>query len=220
MVTKHNFDETGGGLLPTAQPVTKLPAAHKALVAAARCGMTVEMAARHVGVAPKTLRSWLMKGAGEDAEGPGSPEHEALFVEWNQATAEFFADQMKAVHEAGAGVEVVTTETETIDGPEGTTVRSRTTKTTKKDWKAAAFLLERVFPDHMGPKRRPEREEGSRVQPRRVLVLGAIDPSCIVEAKVVDVKGDSDETRPKIKTVAHATDEATGLPPAGEEPAP
>lgn len=213
------FDETGGGLLPVSRPVTKLPAAYKALINAARAGLTVEMAARHVGVAPKTLREWLMKGSGEDPAGPGTPEQEALFVDWNRASAEFLQEQIDSVRAAALGHEVITTETETIEGPDGVTVRQRTTKTTKRDWKAAAFLAERVHPEVMGPKRRPEREEGSRVQPRRVLVLGEVDESCVVEAKVLEVRGESDETRPKVSIVPHATDRNSGLP-MPEEPAP
>lgn len=212
------FDPSGGGLLPVPKPASKLPLVKDALVAAARTGMTVDMAARLVGIKPATLRTWLQRGSGEDQEGPGTPEQEELFIAWGKAQAEFLQQQISVISKAAEGIEVVTTEAEHTDGGDAPPVtRTKTTRTTKFDWKAAAFLAERVHPEIMGPKRRPERDEGNRQPPRRVLVLGEIDESCVVLPKVVEAQGSSDETRPTVKIRAHVTDEATGLPMPGGE---
>ena len=209
-----DFDPSGGGLIPAPKPASKLPLVREALVGAARLGMTVDDAARLVGIAPKTLKAWLMRGSGEDTE-PPTPEQEDLFIAWEQAVAMFLREQLENVNACARGTR--TTTLDKLSTPEGETVREVVTE--KPDWKASAFLLERLAPEKFGPKRRPEQEEKNRTQRRRVLVLGEVDESCIVSARVVDATVTREEGgRPKLGLRPHQTDDATGLPDPGGAP--
>jgi len=93
-------------------------------------------------------------------------------------------------------------------GAEGGTW-SKTKTVRKRDWRAAAFMLERRFPDEFGPKTRGDgalnvdNHDGGKV-----IVIHAPPPGRVIEGNQAKAERAVDPTRPKVRLIAHNTDEA------------
>jgi hypothetical protein len=128
--------------MPRGRPTKLTPDLQERIVEAIRAGAYVETAAALAGVNKTTFYDWLRKGARAKR---GAYHDFSLAVE--EALAQSEADDLAVIEKAGRGYEVRRTKAvRSEDGTVETTVET----STRFDWQAAAWRLERRFPERWG----------------------------------------------------------------------
>lgn len=136
---------------PTGRPSKLNDVLHEAIVKILRTGCTIETAAEHAGVTKRTLQSWMQKG--EDAE--TRLEAGAKLTAADKGYMALAQDIRKARSEAEVRA-LATIQRAAADGT----------------WQAAAWYLERAFPDrysakHKATGNKPGRPVGAVSAPDR-----------------------------------------------------
>lgn len=141
------------------RPCLLTPERADAIVRACAVGANTVLAAEAAGVSRATLARWIARGraaaeAREDGE-PADPRDEA-YVELHRrvelARAQMATRALARVLQAGAGSLVLEERVRTFTDPvTGLDVEERQVRYLRPDWRAAAWWLARVFPEHYGP---------------------------------------------------------------------
>ncbi|MGW1252254.1 hypothetical protein [Streptomyces sp. NPDC002535] len=141
------------------RPSLLTPERVDAIVRASAVGAATSLAAEAAGVSRATLARWMGRGrdAAEAREGgePADPRDDAyvdLFRRVELARARMATQALARVLQAGAGSLVLEERVRTYTDPvTGLDVEERQTRYLRPDWRAAAWWLARVFPEHYGP---------------------------------------------------------------------
>ena len=112
-------------------------------LAALECGMPPKKACKLVGISPETLKSWIAQG-----ENGISPYKEFLnSLEMCVSSMEKWClENIKAAADFSQNEVVITH----IERSDGSSQKTTVTKPKKGDWKASAYLLERLDPESYG----------------------------------------------------------------------
>ena len=178
-----------------------------ALISAAGVGLSPNKAAALVGISASTLKTWLEVGNGEHPTRKPTAQLERLATGWAKARSEFVVRNLAAINEHASGwIETLDETNERLDARGQPFTETRSRKTLRRDWKAAAWLLERSEPEEYG-ERKPSAIndkfqdafatkviEVDRIPGRR------IDPSTDVSITQAGVD------RPQVMLVPHITD--------------
>ncbi|WP_415962047.1 hypothetical protein [Streptomyces sp. 021-4] len=141
------------------RPSLLTPERVDAVVRASAVGAATYLAAEAAGVSRATLGRWMARGrdaaeAREEGE-PGNPRDDAyvdLFRRVEAARARMATQALARVLQAGAGSLVLEERVRTYTDPvTGLDVEERQVRYLQPDWRAAAWWLTRVFPEHYGP---------------------------------------------------------------------
>jgi hypothetical protein len=129
------------------------PEVAKSIADGVAAGVPSKFAAQRAGVSERSLREWLAKGR-KAKSGP----HFALSAALKKAEADAISRNTAMVQRAAAERDEVTVKETVTTDANGQTITKRET-TTKKvfDWCAAAWWLERRYPDQFGRPNRPEK---------------------------------------------------------------
>ncbi len=138
------------------RPSKLTPAIQKRIVNAIRRGCYVETATAMAGVAKTTFYDWLKQGARADE---GVFHNFSIAVE--KALADSEHDDLAVIEKASRGYEVV--KTKTVVYKDGA-IEETTERSTKFDWQAAAWRLERRFPERWGRGARDIEERLARLE--------------------------------------------------------
>lgn len=140
-----------------ARPTKLTPQVHERIVNAISKGNYIETAAALAGIDKTTLYDWLRTGADEEARVNGSSrlrvrKEEAIYVEFSHAVAQALAESedhdLGIIAKAADDHEVIKyRQSITKDGD----VYELKEQSWEFDWKAAAWRLERKFPDRYAP---------------------------------------------------------------------
>ncbi|GAA5083307.1 hypothetical protein [Streptomyces similanensis] len=141
------------------RPCLLTPERADAIVRASAVGANTVLAAEAAGVSRATLARWLARGraAAEDREdGQPADPREDVFVDLyrrvESARAQMATRALARVLQAGAGSLVLEERVRTYTDPvTGLDVEEKQTRYLRPDWRAAAWWLARVFPEHYGP---------------------------------------------------------------------
>lgn len=133
-----------------------------AIVKASAVGAATSLAAEAAGVSRATLARWIARGRdATEAHEDGIPvdPHDEPYVELHQrverARAQMATQALARVLQAGAGSLVLEERVRTYTDPvTGLDVEERQTRYLRPDWRASAWWLARVFPEHYGPNAR------------------------------------------------------------------
>ncbi|MYX18414.1 hypothetical protein GTY67_34260 [Streptomyces sp. SID8374] len=145
------------------RPSLLTPERVDAVVRASAVGAATSLAAEAAGVSRATLARWMARGrdaaeAREEGE-PGDPRDDAyvdLFRRVEIARARMATQALARVLQAGAGSLVLEERVRTYTDPvTGQDVEERQVRYLRPDWRAAAWWLARVFPEHYGPNAKP-----------------------------------------------------------------
>lgn len=128
--------------MPGGRPTKLTPGLQKRIVGAIRRGCYIETAAALTEVHRDTFYEWMKRGARE-TEGI----YQVFSVAVERALADSEREDLAVVEKASRGYEVV--KTKVVIYKDGTTEET-TEKSTKFDWQAAAWRLERRFPERWG----------------------------------------------------------------------
>ncbi|MEV3926431.1 MULTISPECIES: hypothetical protein [Actinomycetes] len=143
----------------TGRPCLLTPGRVDAIVKASAVGANTALAAEAAGISRATLNRWMARGreaaeAREDGALP-DPDDDA-FVDLSQrvelARAKMATSALARVLQAGAGSLVLDERVRTYTDPvTGMDVEERQVRYLRPDWRASAWWLARVFPEHYGP---------------------------------------------------------------------
>lgn len=154
------------------------------LVEGMRAGLTKELCAMRASIGLSTLMEWLARGRTDREEGYIPHTFDVKSKQWVHtkgrkvsAFAEFvdamekaeagrLAEALLLIRAAAKGGEQVATEEVTTTAPDGTVTKTRKTRLTQPDWKAAAWTAEKTRPRDYGVMVRTELTgaEGGPVQ--------------------------------------------------------
>ena len=139
-----------------------------------RLGLTYEDAAQAAGLHRSTFHRWVAKGKSAQ-RGKFCDFCDAL----ERANAEAQLTLAKLIHDAARGGQPIT-ETRTVTRADGSVETTVTEKAASPDWRAAALILERRFPDQWG------RRDALKVEVdwRQELQEIGVDPDAIVNQTV------------------------------------
>ncbi len=129
------------------------PEAQKVIVDAVAGGVPRKYAAARAGVAERTVREWVARGA-KDKSGA----YAAFFAAMKKAEADRLAASVARIGRAAAGGQVIERTTTTTTKPDGTVVTKCVEKVTRGEWTADAWFLERRHPDEFAGNRREVKE--------------------------------------------------------------
>ncbi|MDN3262872.1 hypothetical protein QWJ26_24310 [Streptomyces sp. CSDS2] len=141
------------------RPSLLTPERVDAIVRASAVGANTFLAAEAAGVSRATLARWMARGrdaaeardAGETAD-PHDDAYVALYRRVELARAQMATRALARVLQAGAGSLVLEERVRTYTDPvTGLDVEERQVRYLRPDWRAAAWWLARVFPEHYGP---------------------------------------------------------------------
>lgn len=141
------------------RPCLLTPERVDAIVKASAVGANTSLAAEAAGVSRATLARWIARGraaaeAREDGE-PADPRDDAYVDVYRRvelARAQMATRALARVLQAGAGSLVLEERVRTYTDPvTGLDVEERQVRYLRPDWRAAAWWLARVFPEHYGP---------------------------------------------------------------------
>lgn len=128
------------------------------LLAAVKAGAPMVLAAEHAGIADRTFRLWMSKGAqvlwdleenNIEPEDDGHRAYMNLYVEVTQARAQRAVADVALVHRSAEGGAVIEETTRRYRDPDsGQVVEERTVRKAPPDWRAAAWYLERQYRHH------------------------------------------------------------------------
>lgn len=126
---------------------------------AAAIGVPTSLAAEAAGVSRATVARWMARGRdAAEARETGQPAdaRDDVYVELyrrvHQARAQMAARALTRVLQAGAGSLVLEERVRTyVDPDTGVEVEERQVRYLRPDWRASAWWLARVFPEHYGP---------------------------------------------------------------------
>lgn len=166
-------------------------------------GDSLEGASAAAGISRSTLSNWLRRGARAleelcpiDPANSADKEalsHEALYAELfgrvRLALARAEAENLRVIEEAGRGGARITETVRVVDKDGAVVKETTTTKQAPAQWKAAAWRLERLYPDKYGGKDRGGSGGGSLT----VEIVEDAPP----------VRDGKDEDRPMEKSPAH-----------------
>lgn len=125
--------------------VSKLtPEVLKSVLDSVSKGLTQRLVAARAGVTDRTIRTWMRKGK------QGDVEFTSFFSAVKKAEAEAIAKKVAIILKAANGVTERTVKRTTF--PDGTTKEETSTRKVF-EWTAAAWWLERNFPDLYGSDR-------------------------------------------------------------------
>ncbi|MFI1798993.1 hypothetical protein ACH427_16830 [Streptomyces sp. NPDC020379] len=145
---------------PAHRPLLLTPEVEERLVELTGLGVSVGLAAQGAGVNRATVFRWLARGRAEAAARAAGaapcPEEEpfaTLYGRIAQARATAAARAVRRIQQAGAGGFVVSSRTRRFRDPvTGVPVEETTVRRAPPDWRAFAWLLERLFPDEYGKR--------------------------------------------------------------------
>ncbi|MFD4178190.1 hypothetical protein [Streptomyces anulatus] len=141
------------------RPSLLTPERIDAIIRASAVGAATSLAAEAAGISRATLARWMTRGrdaaeAREDGE-PADPHDDAyvnLFRRVELARARMAKQALSRVLQAGAGSLVLEERVRTYTDPvTGLDVEERQVRYLRPDWRAAAWWLARVYPEHYGP---------------------------------------------------------------------
>ncbi|MFD7867577.1 hypothetical protein [Streptomyces sp. NPDC059783] len=146
----------------TGRPCLLTPERVDAIVKASAVGANTVLAAEAAGISRATLNRWIARGreAAEAREHGALPDPEDdAFVDLSRrvdaARAKMATSALARVLQAGAGSLVLNERVRTYTDPDtGQLVEERQTHYLRADWRAAAWWLARVFPEHYGSRAR------------------------------------------------------------------
>ncbi|WP_331721804.1 hypothetical protein OG596_38660 (plasmid) [Streptomyces sp. NBC_01102] len=141
------------------RPSLLTPERVDAIVRASAVGAATSLAAEAAGVSRATLARWMGRGRdaaeAREAGEPADPRDDAyvdLYRRVEQARARMATQALARVLQAGAGSLVLEERVRTYTDPvTGLDVEERQVHYLRPDWRAAAWWLARVFPEHYGP---------------------------------------------------------------------
>ena len=126
---------------------SKLTSARQArIVEAIKEGQWLDTAARIGGISPSTFFAWMQKG-----EQASSGAFRAFFETVEEAKCHAEALAVGLIEQAARGLPYKTIRT--VTGEDGSVT---TTEGVTQDWRAAAWLLERRYPDRYSPRQKLE----------------------------------------------------------------
>lgn len=142
------------------RPCLLTPERIDAIVRASAVGASTALAAEAASVSRATLARWLARGrsAAEAREdGEAADIEDDAFVDLHRrvelARAQMATRALARVLQAGAGSLVLEERVRTFTDPAtGLDVEERQVRHLRPDWRAAAWWLARVFPEHYGPR--------------------------------------------------------------------
>lgn len=145
---------------PAHRPLLLTSEVEERLVELTGLGVSVGLAAQGAGVNRSTVFRWLARGRAEAAARAAGaapcPEEEpfaTLYGRIAQARATAAARAVRRIQQAGAGGFVVSARTRRFRDPvTGVPVEETTVRRAPPDWRAFAWLLERLFPDEYGKR--------------------------------------------------------------------
>ncbi len=149
------------------RPTKLTPEAQELIVNAVRAGTYLETAAALAGVCKDTLHEWLKRGANSK-----SGIHKRFSDSVAQALAESEHDDASVIRKAAAGYDVV--KQKVVAGPDGTVTTVE--KTHEFSWQAAAWRLERRFPQRWG-RRESLELTGDPEKPIEIKQTDTLDPA-------------------------------------------
>lgn len=141
------------------RPCLLTPERAEAIERASAVGANTALAAEAAGVSRATLARWIARGraaaeAREDKE-PADPRDDPyvdLHRRVERARATMATRALGRVLQAGAGSLVLDERVRTYTDPvTGLEVEERQVRYLRPDWRAAAWWLARIFPEHYGP---------------------------------------------------------------------
>uniref|UniRef100_UPI003F497BDB hypothetical protein n=1 Tax=Streptomyces sp. CA-136453 TaxID=3240050 RepID=UPI003F497BDB len=141
------------------RPCLLTPERVDAIVRVSAVGAATSLAAEAAGVSRATLARWIARGreaaeAHEDGK-PVDPRDEPyvdLHRRVERARAQMATQALARVLQAGAGSLVLEERVRTYTDPvTGLDVEERQVRYLRPDWRASAWWLARVFPEHYGP---------------------------------------------------------------------
>lgn len=128
----------------------------KILVDARRLGMPLNTCAAYAQIHVDTLRDWMRRGE-DEREAGRSTLFSQLAVALDKAESERVAESLLRIRQAAKGDAVAERVTVTTTAPDGRVLSTVTReRTVPADWKADAWVLERMRPKDFSPTQRAE----------------------------------------------------------------
>ncbi|MEV7641348.1 hypothetical protein AB0O32_15530 [Streptomyces rubiginosohelvolus] len=187
---------------------------------ASAVGAATSLAAEAAGVSRATLARWMARGrdaaeAREDGEAadPRDDAYVDLFRRVELARARMATQALARVLQAGAGSLVLEERVRSYTDPAtGRDVEERQVHYLRPDWRAAAWWLARVFPEHYGPNAKTwdEQLDAFAAGELRSDRAGSAEPASLAALLQAALEPAAVDTRPR-RTPLTAT-------PAGSPP--
>jgi hypothetical protein len=141
------------------RPSLLTPERVDAIVQAAAVGADTFLTSEAAGISRATLARWMARGRdAAEAQEHGEPidvqddAYVDLYRRVHSARARMATRALARVLQAGAGSLVLDERVRTYTDPvDGTEVEERQVRYLRSDWRASAWWLARVFPEHYGP---------------------------------------------------------------------
>lgn len=130
----------------------------RALEQAIEQGLTVKATCALLRISPAVFYGWAARGRNEAErrEDPYYPHNTQndLFIEFldtiDAAKAQAIRTALDTIQSFAQGFDIITTLEESGQTDKGSFTKSRTTVTTHRDWRAAAWIAERLDPENYG----------------------------------------------------------------------
>jgi len=117
----------------------------KVILEAIRIGVPLSKAAPLAGISYPTLNNWRVRGEKEK-----QGKYHDFFIALEKAKADFIGECLKRINEAAEGGQILTTTKKFFRQGDGLRCLIVIKRKTHPDWRAAAWLLERLYPDEYG----------------------------------------------------------------------
>ena len=154
-------------------------------------GCTYADACLRVGIAKSTFQRWKVKGQ-EQARGQFS----AFCAHLKKAESDYRAYYLKKIQDAANESSVETKKTVRTDGDGETTFQEVVELKRAPSWTAAAWLLERKFPEEYSRKHLEVKATVTTTEPREPMQLVIVDPVKLADAEAAVPTGKTPAEEP------------------------
>lgn len=172
---------------PAGRRTLLTPVVIEAIEAGVRKGLGAEQAGEVLGIDAQTVYEWLARGEGRHSQRPAAPIYAEFAERIRRAEAQNEAAKLDILTRAGEGGIVLTERTITFK--DGREVHEKVYS--KPEWQAAAWYLERKYPDRYGRRERWDMRQMMMEVMKRIAAEQGLDESeVIAEAqRLVGEKG-------------------------------